>query len=135
MPFVQGGDMYQVMLKNRRLPEYNVKFYIIQVILAVGELHRLNYMHRDLKLENLMIEGDGYLKLIDYGLAAVINKKLQFEFCGTPEYIAPEIVNQMGHDRNVDWWSIGILAFEMLFGVTPFFNRDKNVLYRNILSN
>lgn len=92
------------------------------MILALGKLHSQGIMHRDLKLENVLVDERGYLKLIDYGLAKTVSSNsLAFTMCGTAEYMAPEVVSQSGHDLTADWWSTGVLIFEMLHGATPFY--------------
>jgi len=101
--------------------------------LALGYLHNKGIAHRDMKLENILIGEDGYLKIIDYGLAKMLKEDQEAtSFCGTPEYLSPEMVAQLGHDKTVDWWALGVLIYEMLIGVTPFFNRNKNVLLNKI---
>ena len=82
-------------------------------------LQSKNMVYRDLKPENIMIHSDGYLKLIDFGFAKVVTKRT-FTICGTPEYIAPEILLNEGHGKAVDWWTLGILLYEMLAGYPPF---------------
>ena len=97
--------------------------------MGVGELHSKGIMHRDLKLENILIDDKGYVKLIDYGLAKILQgDELAMSYCGTPEYLSPEMVNGDGHDFTVDWWAVGILIYEMLIGVTPFFNKNRQLL-------
>ena len=125
MPFVKGGELYLHFAKNKRFPEEAVKFYAIQIILAIGYLHEQGIAHRDLKLENILIDEDGYLKIIDFGLAKIIKDEEEaMTFWGTPEYIAPEVISRKGHDKSVDWWAVGILIYEMLIGVTPFYNKN-----------
>jgi len=86
-----------------------------------------------LKLENIMINEDGYLVLIDFGLAKIVaNDQTTTSFCGTPEYIAPEMVTGKGHGKPVDWWALGILIYEMLIGVTPFYNKSRNMMLLKI---
>lgn len=101
--------------------------------IAIGYLHMKGIVHRDLKLENILIDEDGYIKIIDYGLAKMLSDDQETtSFCGTPEYLAPEMVNQSGHDKSVDWWALGILLYEMIIGVTPFFNKNRNMLMMKI---
>jgi serine/threonine protein kinase len=95
--------------------------------MAIGYLHKRGIAHRDLKLENILVDQEGYIKVIDYGLAKILKETddPSFSFCGTPEYLAPEMVNGSGHDKAVDWWAMGVIIYEVLVGVTPFFNRNK----------
>ena len=101
--------------------------------IAIGYLHMKGIAHRDLKLENILVDEDGYIKIIDYGLAKMLSEDQEAtSFCGTPEYLAPEMIEQSGHDKTVDWWALGVLIYEMLIGVTPFFNKNKNMLLNKI---
>lgn len=111
-----------------RFNEQTVRFYAAQIILALGYLHERGIIHRDLKLENILVGQDGYLRLIDYGLAKMTKgDELATTFCGTPEYLAPEMVAQTGHDFGVDWWAVGIMMYELLVGVTPFYHSNRNM--------
>lgn len=115
------------------ITEQEAKIYIKQIAEALLFCHSKTFVHRDLKLENILIDEDGYLKVIDFGLAKILkNEEETMTFCGTPEYIAPEVISRKGHDKSVDWWAIGILIYEMLIGVTPFYNKNRNMMLSKI---
>ena len=94
MPFVRGGELYKVFSAQKRFNEKTVVFYAAQMAIAIGYLHMKGIAHRDLKLENILVDQDGYLKIIDYGLAKMLKDDQEtLSFCGTPEYLAPEMVS------------------------------------------
>lgn len=125
MEFVKGGELYKIYQSKKRFNEKVVRFYAAQLVLAIGYLHSKGIVHRDLKLENILVAENGYIKIIDYGLAKILkNNEEATSFCGTPEYLAPEMLTKESYDKSVDWWAVGILMYEMLIGVTPFFNRN-----------
>lgn len=131
MPFIDGGELYKVYIKEKRFPEYVVKFYAAQIVLGIGGLHDQGFMHRDMKLENIMLDSRGYLKLIDFGLAKLIGQQAM-TLCGTAEYMSPEMTREVGHTYSTDWWAVGILIYEMLIGITPFFNKNRLKLFQRI---
>ena len=103
-----------------------------QIAHALGYLHESKIIYRDLKPENILIAADGYVKLADFGLAKVVNPGKQEDpnsFCGTPEYLSPEMIDASGHDHTLDWWALGVLLYEMIIGIPPFFSSNKNQMY------
>jgi serum/glucocorticoid-regulated kinase 2 len=122
MRFVRGGELFMHLRNSTRFPEERAKFYSAQVAMAIGHLHNKSIIYRDLKPENILLDEDGYICLTDFGLAKILNENSQaFSFCGTPEYLAPEILNEKGHRFPVDWWALGILTYEMIVGFPPFY--------------
>lgn len=109
------------------------RFYGSQIASVFEYLHSRDIVYRDLKPENIMISDDGYLKLIDYGFAKVVTKRT-YTICGTPEYIAPEILLNKGHGKPVDWWTFGILIYEMHAGHAPFVDDDPMNIYKKIIN-
>jgi len=128
MNFIKGGELYRHLSRVKRFNEEQARFMIAQIALALGHLHKKNILYRDLKPENVLFNDDGYLLLADFGLAKMTKgKKDQTNsFCGTPEYLSPEMIVGTGHDHTVDWWTVGILLFELLVGITPFFHRNNH---------
>lgn len=133
LEFIQGGDLFTYIKLQKSLPTEQASFYSAQIVLVLEYLHNLSIVYRDLKPENLLIKPNGYLKLTDFGLAKVIQNRT-LTFCGTAEYMAPEIIKNQPYGCAVDWWSFGVIIFEMLAGTDPFHDSDPMVVYDNILN-
>jgi len=134
-PFIKGGDLYHKLKKDKFLKEDLVKFYSAQIIIALQYLHDLGIAYRDLKPENILLNEDGYIKLCDFGASVKLHgTEKDLNFAGSPEYASPEMINYQGHTVMTDWWSLGILIYEMLYGFTPFFNLDKDRMYDLIIN-
>ena len=129
MKFIRGGELFYHLRQVTRFNEERVKFYVMQIAMAIGELHKFNIIYRDLKPENVLINEDGYITLIDFGLSKMIehSDELTFSFVGTPDYMAPEIINERGHQFAADWWALGILTYEMITGFPPFYTGDNDL--------
>uniref|UniRef100_A0A1B6MS62 cAMP-dependent protein kinase n=1 Tax=Graphocephala atropunctata TaxID=36148 RepID=A0A1B6MS62_9HEMI len=135
MPFVPGGDFYQFLMNHSPLSETDAKFYIGQLVLALEYLHNLEIIHRDVKPENVIMDALGYLKLADFGQCVrCYGNEKAWTMTGTPEYMAPEILNGRGYNCSVDWWSMGVTAFEVCAGHRPFSHENKKKLYTLILN-
>lgn len=133
MNFVRGGELFTHLQNEKRFKEERTKFYAAQIISAIGYLHKKKIIYRDIKPENILMGQDGYLYLADFGLAKeMTNRDYTTSFCGTPEYLAPEIIQNKGHHHAVDWWSIGILIYEMIVGFPPFYHSNQQTMYELI---
>lgn len=132
LPYIAGGEMFTYIQKYGNFSDTLAKFYASQVVLALEYLHFCEIVHRDIKPENILIDTNGYLKLCDFGFCKVLKKKT-WTLCGTPEYLAPEVILSKGYSFTVDWWALGVLIFEMIAGNPPFFASNPNKLYERVL--
>lgn len=135
LDYVNGGELFYHLKKEGRFPENRVKFYAAEITCAMAHLHSLQVVYRDLKPENILLDADGHICITDFGLSKEINpEEGTHTFCGTPEYLAPEVLRGQGHGTAVDWWSLGTLIYEMLTGLPPFYSQNINIMYQKILN-
>ncbi|KAH3739391.1 ribosomal protein S6 kinase alpha-1-like isoform X2 [Dreissena polymorpha] len=135
LEFLRGGDLFTRLSKEVMFTEEDVKFYLAELALALDHLHSIGIVYRDLKPENILLDSDGHIKLTDFGLSkeSLFEDKKTYSFCGTVEYMAPEVVNRKGHGTAADWWSYGVLMFEMLTGALPFQGSNRKETMTQIL--
>jgi len=133
MDLIQGGELFSLVAGKGRLNEPEAAFYCANVTCALEYLHVRNIAYRDLKPENLMIDDEGYLKVVDFGFAKVVEDRT-FTVCGTPEYLAPETIRRAGHTTTVDWWAMGVLMYELITGQSPFHGGSQMDVLTRIVS-
>ena len=133
LEYCSGGELFNLLQRKRRLLEEQAVFYAAQMVLALEHLHKQNIVYRDLKPENVLITENGYIKITDFGLSRMNVKQNEAKsICGTPEYLAPEIIMKLGYGKGVDWWTLGSIIYEMLVGIPPFYTNNRNELFEKI---
>ncbi|XP_062589666.1 serine/threonine-protein kinase Sgk1-like isoform X2 [Saccostrea cucullata] len=135
LDYVNGGELFFHLQRERYFPEQRAKFYAAEMASAIGYLHSLNIIYRDLKPENILLDSKGHITLTDFGLCkeGIEGMGTTNTFCGTPEYLAPEVLRKQPYDKTVDWWCLGAVMYEMMYGLPPFYSRDTAEMYDNIL--
>ncbi|SJL07438.1 probable Serine/threonine-protein kinase gad8 [Armillaria ostoyae] len=135
LAFVNGGELFHHLQREQRFNEERSRFYSAELLLALEHLHELDVVYRDLKPENILLDFTGHIALCDFGLCK-LNMKANDKtntFCGTPEYLAPEILNGHGYNKTIDWWTLGVLLYEMMSGLPPFYDEVTDKMYEKIL--
>jgi len=138
LEYMKGGELFHWLRQAKRFTEDRAKLYGAEILLALAHLHSHDIVYRDLKPENILMDEDGHLRLTDFGLSKESVSGAGAEggtktFCGTPEYLAPEILENKGHGKAVDWWSLGVLIYEMMVGRPPFYDKNMQKMYSKIL--
>lgn len=135
LEFVQGGELYHLLAQRGYIERCDARIYAAEIVCALSYLHSQSVVYRDLKPENILITATGHLKLADFGFAKQLNpQEKTYTLCGTPEYLSPEVILNTGHDFRCDWWTLGVLLYEMLTGSTPFKGSSSYLLYQSILT-
>ncbi|CAI9112461.1 OLC1v1012916C3 [Oldenlandia corymbosa var. corymbosa] len=135
LDFINGGHLFYHLYRQGIFSEDQAMVYTAEIVSAVSHLHKCGIVHRDLKPENILMDSDGHVMLTDFGLAKEIDESSRSNsMCGTTEYMAPEILLRKGHNKEADWWSVGILLFEMLTGKPPYFHSNRKKLQEKIIS-
>ncbi|XP_065332814.1 serine/threonine-protein kinase Sgk1-like isoform X1 [Cloeon dipterum] len=135
LDYINGGELFFHLQKERSFSESRARFYSAEISSALGYLHSRQIIYRDLKPENLLLDQQGHVILTDFGLCkeGLRDSDTTDTFCGTPEYLAPEVIRKQAYDRSVDWWCLGAVLYEMLYGLPPFYNKNTSTMYQNIL--
>lgn len=133
LEYCPGGELFNLLSKKGKFNEDQTRFYAAQIVLALEFLHKKDVVYRDLKPENVLIDSQGYIKITDFGLSRMNVKYNDAKsICGTPEYLAPEIINKLGYGKAVDWWTLGSIIYEMITGFPPFYTQNRQELFEKI---
>jgi len=134
LDYCPGGEVFSYLRRARRFTEPTARFYAAEIVLILEYLHeKEGVAYRDLKPENILIDAQGHLKLVDFGFAKRVENRETYTLCGTPEYLAPEVIRNTGHGTAVDWWAFGILVYEFLVGQPPFWDQNPMKIYEQIV--
>ncbi|KAF8737450.1 hypothetical protein AX14_012840 [Amanita brunnescens Koide BX004] len=135
MSFVNGGELFYHLQREGKFNQDRSRFYAAELLSALEHLHSFNVVYRDLKPENILLDYTGHIALCDFGLCKLNMSETEKTntFCGTPEYIAPELLESQGYTKTVDWWTLGVLLYEMMTGLPPFYDENVNIMYQRIL--
>ncbi|KAI1076987.1 kinase-like domain-containing protein [Whalleya microplaca] len=140
LDYIPGGELFSYLRRHRRFPEEWAQFYAAEIVMVLEYLHEQQggVAYRDLKPENLLLDGQGHVKLVDFGFAKRLGSRDDrpvetYTLCGTPEYLAPEVIQNKGHTTAVDWWALGILIYEFLTGYPPFWHQNPIEIYKQII--
>ncbi|KAI8843877.1 kinase-like domain-containing protein [Chytriomyces cf. hyalinus JEL632] len=134
LEYIQGGELFTFLRRCGRFENSMARFYAAEVTMAFEYLHIRHIVYRDLKPENLLIDAKGHIKITDFGFAKQIKEDQTWTLCGTPDYLAPEIIKAKGYGKSVDWWALGILIYEMIAGFPPFSDEDNIKLFEKIIA-
>lgn len=133
LEYALGGELFTYLRRIGKFSNNMAKFYAAEIVLALEYMHAHNIVYRDLKPENLLLDAKGHMKIADFGFAKVV-PEVTWTLCGTPEYLAPEIILNKGHGKPADWWSLGILIYEMISGNPPFYAETPVAIYEKIVA-
>jgi serine/threonine protein kinase len=135
MEYLSGGELFFHLTQSRVFSEVRARFYLSEIVLALEYLHSNGIIYRDLKPENILLDQEGHVRLTDFGLSksGLTEKQKATTFCGTPEYLAPEIIQNIPYDKAVDFWSLGALLYFMLSGTPPHYSKNKDEIFKNVL--
>ena len=135
LDFMKNGDLMGILNKYKKFEAEYAKFYVAQIVLCLEYLHGKDMVFRDLKPENVLMADNGYIKLADFGFIKTVHKhERTYTFCGTPEYIAPEIIQNKGYSHPVDWYALGIFMYELIYGRPPFMSNDPYEIFQMALT-
>ena len=134
LDYCPGGDLGKILNREKRFTEERARIYLAEILLALEDLHNRDIIFRDLKPDNVVIDEQGHALLTDFGLSkeGVLDNSGAKSFCGSVAYLAPEMLKRTGHGKSVDWYLLGVLLYEMLVGLPPYFTNNRDQLFQNI---